>query len=192
MLYNMLKTTFYPEFEMDLFEAIKKRHCYRGAFTDSPVPRKDLERIIQAGLEAPSGKNCQTTRFVIVDEPELVSQIAQMHPANKAMQQAKAFIACIIDSNPEAIYEGFEFQVEDCAAAVENMLLGITALGYASVWIDGWLRLDGHNETIGRLLGVPETKIVRILLPIGVPAKEVRGPEKMTFNERAFFNKYGQ
>jgi nitroreductase len=177
---------------MDLFEAIKKRHCYRGAFTDATVSREDLEKIVQAGLDAPSGKNCQTTRFVIVDETALLEQIGQMHPANKAMQQAKAFIACIIDKSPEAIYEGFEFQVEDCAAAVENMLLAITALGYASVWIDGWLRVDNHNETIGKLLGAPETKIVRILLPIGVPAKEVRGPEKMAFNERSFFNKYGQ
>ena len=177
---------------MDLFEAIKKRHCYRGEFKDMVVRREDLEKIVQAGLEAPSGKNCQTTRFVIVDEPSLLEQIGQMHPGNKAVQQAKAFIACIIDTNPEAIYEGFEFQVEDCAAAVENMLLAITASGYASVWIDGWLRVNNHNETIGKLLGVPETKVVRILLPIGVPAKEVHGPEKMAFNERAFFNKYGQ
>ncbi len=177
---------------MELFEAIKKRHSYRGGFTDKGVRREDLQKIVQAGLEAPSGKNCQTTRFVIVDELSLVSQIAQMHPGNKAVQQAKAFIACIIDKNPEAIYEGFEFQVEDCAAAVENMLLAITATGYASVWIDGWLRVGNHNETIGKLLGVPETKVVRILLPIGVPAKEVRGPEKMAFNERAFFNKYGK
>ena len=176
---------------MDLFEAIKKRHCYRGAFTDTLVPRGDLEKIVQAGLDAPSGKNCQTTRFVIVDDPKLLEQIGQMHPANKTMPQAKAFIACIIDTKPEAIYEGFEFQVEDCAAAVENMLLAITALGYASVWIDGWLRVDNHNETIGKLLGVPETKIIRILLPIGVPAKEVRGPEKMAFEERAWFNHFG-
>jgi len=123
---------------------------------------------------------------------KLLEQIGQMHPANKAMQQAKAMIACIIDTNPDAIYEGFEFQVEDCAAAVENMLLAITALGYASVWIDGWLRPENRNETIGTLLGVPENKIVRILLPIGVPTKEVRGPEKMLFNERAWFNQYGQ
>ncbi|MHC5163810.1 MAG: nitroreductase family protein [Planctomycetota bacterium] len=75
---------------MDLFEAIKKRHCYRGG-------REDLTKIVQAGLEAPSGKNCQTTRFVIVDDPALLEQIRTMHPANKAMQQAKAFIACIID-----------------------------------------------------------------------------------------------
>jgi len=176
---------------MELFEAIKKRHCYRGAFADAAVAREDLKKIVQAGLDAPSGKNCQTTRFVIVDEPGLLEQIGQMHPANKAMLQAKAFIACIIDANPEAIYEGFEFQVEDCAAAVENMLLAITALGYASVWIDGWLRVDSRNEKIGKLLGVPNSKIVRILLPVGVAAKEVRGPKKMAFDERAGFNKYG-
>ena len=101
---------------MELFEAIKKRHSYRGGFTDKGIPREDLQKIVQTGLEAPSGKNCQTTRFVIVDEPSLLEQIGQMHPGNKAVQQAKAMIACIIDTNPEAIYEGFEFQVEDCAA----------------------------------------------------------------------------
>ncbi len=175
---------------MDFFEAVKKRHSYRGGFTEQGVSREDLKKIIQAGLDAPSGKNCQTTRFVVVDQPGLVGQIAQMHPANKAMQQAKAFIACIVDKQPEFVYENYEFQVEDCAAAVENMLLAITATGYASVWIDGWLRVEGRNETIGRLLGVPQDKIIRILLPIGVPAKEVKGPKKMTFYERVSFNEY--
>ncbi len=175
---------------MDFFEVVKKRHSYRGGFKDMVVRRDELMSIVKAGLDAPSGKNCQTTRFVIVNEPELIAQIAKMHPANKAMQQAKAFIACIIDKNPEAVYEGFEFQIEDCAAAVENMLLATTALGYASVWIDGWLRRDGRNETIGKLLGVPDEKIVRILLPVGVPADELKAPKKMPFNERAWFNQY--
>lgn len=175
---------------MDLFEAIKKRHSYRGGYNDMVVRREDLLKIVQAGLDAPSGKNCQTTRFVIVDDPKLLEQIRAMHPANKAFQQAKVMIACIIDKNPEAVYEGLAFQVEDCAAAVENMLLAATALGYASVWVDGWLRREGRNEAIGKLLGVPDEKIVRILLPIGVPEKEVRGPEKMPFAERAWFNQY--
>lgn len=177
---------------MDLFEAVKKRHSYRDGFTDQQVPPEDLQKIVQAGLEAPSGKNCQTTRFVIVDDPDLIEQIQTMHPNNKAMQQATAFIACIINKNPEPVFEGLAFEIEDCAAAVENMLLATTALGYASVWVDGWLRREGRNEKIGQLLGVPESKIVRILLPIGVPAKEVRGPEKMPFNERAWFNQYGK
>ena len=175
---------------MDLFDAIQKRHSYRGDFDDSVIQRKDLLKTVQAGMDAPSGKNAQTTRFVIIDDPALLKQITQMHPGNKAFQQAKAMIACIIDKNPEAIYEGFEFQVEDCAAAVENMLLAITALGYASVWIDGWLRVDNHNEKIGQLLGVPDSKIVRILLPIGVPTEEYKQPKKMPLNERTWFNKY--
>jgi len=176
---------------MDCFDAIANRHSYRGPFTDEKVKGEDLRRIVQAGLDAPSGMNRQTTSFVIVDDANLVSQIAAMHQSNKAVQQAKAFIACIIDRDPEAIYEGHSFQVEDCSAAVENMLLAVTALGYASVWIDGWLRVGQRAGTIAGLLGVPEGKVIRIVLPIGVPAYEVKGPEKKPFADRAWLNRYG-
>ena len=175
---------------MDVFEAIAKRHSYRGRFRDETIPRADLQRIVQAGLQAPSGKNAQTTRFVIVDDADLVRKIAGMRDANKAIQQAKAFIACIIDVKPEAVYEGHAFQVEDCAAAVENILLAVTALGYATVWIDGWLRVENRADTIGDLLGLPEGKIIRVILPIGVPIEAWPQKEKMPFAERAWFNRY--
>ena len=175
---------------MDFFEAVKQRHSYRGGFKDMVVRHEDLMIIVQAGLDAPSGCNAQTTRFVIVDDSELHNHIRQMHPANKAMQQAKAFIACIVDKQPPGVYEELSFQVEDCAAAVQNMLLAITARGYASVWVDGWLRREGRAEILGKLLGVPDTKIVRVILPIGVPEKDVIGPEKLGFKQRAWFNKY--
>ena len=177
---------------MELFEAIAKRKSYRGAFKDDPVSRKDLEAIVEAGLKAPSGKNCQTTRFVIVDNEKLLEEIRGMHANNKAMQQCGALIVCIVDIEPEAVYEGFSFEIEDCAAAVENMLLAVTALGYATVWIDGWLRVEGRAERIGELLGVPEGKIVRIVLPIGVPSEEYKQPKKKPFGQRAWFNKFGQ
>jgi len=175
---------------MDFFEAVKKRHSYRGGFTDKEVLREDLQKIVQAGLDAPSGCNAQTTRFVIIDDPKLLDRIRDMHPGNKAMQQAKAFIACIVDKQPPGVYEELSFQVEDCAAAVQNMLLAVTALGYASVWVDGWLRREGRAELLGKLLGVPDDKIVRVILPVGVPEKDVIGPEKMGFEERAWYNSY--
>ncbi len=176
---------------MDLFDAIARRHCYRGAYLPQPVSREDLRKIVQAGLDAPSGKNGQTTTFVVVDDEAILSKIRPLHDSNKAMQQARAYIACVIDREPEAVFEGYSFQVEDCAAAVENMLLAVTALGYASVWIDGWLRLNHNAETVGRLLGVPAGKVVRILLPIGVPQRtEWPTPPKKTFSERAWFNCY--
>ena len=135
--------------------------------------------------------NRQTTTFVIADDPDLVATIREMHPTNRAMQQASAYIACLIDEHPEAIYEGRSFQVEDCAAAVENMLLAITALGYATVWIDGWLRVEGRAERIGALLGLPEGKIVRVILLVGVPVEIHQQKEKKPFEERAWFNRYG-
>lgn len=177
---------------MDLFEAIAKRHSYRGPYGNTPVPRGDLQAIVEAGIRAPSGKNAQTTTFVIIDDEGTVRQIASMHATNVAFQQARAFIACVIDDRPEATYEGYHFQVEDCAAAVENMLLATTALGYASVWTDGWLRLEGRAATIGRLLGLPAGKTIRILLPLGVPAENWLQQERRPFGQRAFVNRYGQ
>ena len=55
---------------MDVFEAIAKRHSYRGPFKDQPISREDLRRIVQAGIQAPSGGNRQTTTFVIADDPQ--------------------------------------------------------------------------------------------------------------------------
>ncbi|MBF0494093.1 MAG: nitroreductase family protein, partial [Candidatus Omnitrophica bacterium] len=74
---------------MDIFLALQLRHSYRGAFKDILVPRSDLKQIVQAALAAPSGKNMQTTSFVIVDDPELLKKIGSMHTM-PAMNQAKA------------------------------------------------------------------------------------------------------
>ena len=175
---------------MDLFEAIERRHCYRGAFSPQRVKREDLTQALRAGLMAPSGKNAQTTQFVIIDDPQLLGKIGSMHTM-KAMHTAAAMIACIVDIHPEATYEGFSFSVEDCSAAAENILLALTGLGYAAVWIDGWLRLQNRAQVIGDLLGLPAGKGVRVLLPVGVPAEPVTAPSKKPFEQRVWFNRYG-
>jgi len=171
-----------------LFEAIAQRHSYREGFTDAPVPREDLKKIVQAGIQAPSAKNEQTTSFVIVDDPNLLARIAQIVD-RPICHTAKAMIACVADPRP--VLEGISFAVEDCAAAVQNMLLAITALGYASVWIEGPLLFDNKAAQIDRLLGVPGDKTVRVLLPLGVPAQPGKQKEKLPFDRRAWFNRYG-
>ncbi|MFH0963178.1 MAG: nitroreductase family protein [Planctomycetota bacterium] len=177
---------------MEFFETVEKRYSYRGPCCAQKVPRKDLDRIVRAGIAAPSGKNAQTTTFIIVDDPLVTAKIAAMEGAGRSLREAPALIACLIDAAPELILlDKAHFQIEDCAAAVENMLLAITALGYASVWIDGWLRHTDRARVIGRLLGVPDDKIVRVILPVGVPAEEGPRQEKKPFEERAWFNRYG-
>lgn len=173
---------------MELFEAIESRFSYRGAFKDEKVPREHLRAIVQAGLAAPSGKNMQTPSFVIADDPDLLNGIRNAVGGNKPMQSCPALICCIIDKDPEAVYHGHSFQIEDCAAATENMLLAVTALGYRSVWLDGMLRLESRAERIGEILGIPESKKVQILLPVGAPAEEYPRRGKKPFHERAWFN----
>jgi nitroreductase len=173
---------------MDLFEAIARRYSYRGEFTAAPVPREDLKKIVQAGIQAPSGCNEQVASFVIVDDLPLLGQIAAIVD-KPVCHSAKAMIACVADPRP--VYAGASFAAEDCAAAVENMLLAITALGYATVWLDGALRVEDRAGRIGRLLGVPAGRTIRILLPIGVPAEPGRQRERLPFDQRAWFNRYG-
>ena len=173
---------------MDIFEAIAKRYSYRGEFTATPVPRSDLEKIVQAGIQAPSGCNEQVVSFVIIDDPQLLEQIARII-VKPVCASARAMIACVIDPRP--VYHGLSFAVEDCAAAVENMLLSIIALGYASVWLDGALRQENRAARVGELIGVPPDKAVRIILPIGVPLVPGTQREKLPFNQRAWFNRWG-
>ena len=172
---------------MDLFTAIANRHSYRGEYLSHPVPREHLHQIVQAGIQAPSGCNAQTTSFIVVDDPALVMQIREI-VARPFLATVPAFIACLIDSRP--VYKNCSFAAEDCAAATENMLLAITALGYASVWLDGVLRTQKIKETLAALLKVPADREIRILLPVGQPATPALQKEKMPFEQRAWFNVY--
>ncbi|MGL4593437.1 MAG: nitroreductase family protein [Thermoguttaceae bacterium] len=173
---------------MEFFETICKRASFRGNFTTQKVPREHLRQIVQSAIDAPSGCNAQTTSFVIVDDPTLLAELG--HCIKKPVcQTAPAMIVCVCEKNP--VYKGTSFYIEDCSAATENMLLSITALGYASVWLDGVLRGELASQ-IGRLLNVPSDREVRIVLPVGVPETVPSPNKKKSFEERAFFNQFGK
>jgi nitroreductase len=104
------------------------------------------------------------------------------------MASAPAVIVAVCDI--EANVEGMRFWVEDCAAATENALLAIAALGYASCWIDGALQREGRAEKAAALLGVPRSRIVRIVLPVGVPDEPGTRQAKKPFSERVWSNAY--
>ncbi|MCK5130036.1 MAG: nitroreductase family protein [Clostridiales bacterium] len=172
---------------MELFNAIAKRHSYRGSFKDIAITKQDLQKIVQAGIDAPSGCNAQTTSFIIVDDEKILDKLNEI-VSGKAMNTAKAVI--VVLSYPIEAYYDMSFAKEDYSAAVENILLAVTALGYATVWIDGQIRREEKAEKIARLLDVPNNLIVRVVLPIGVPKVKKEQKAKLPFNERAWFNGY--
>lgn len=170
---------------MELFEAVYKRYSYRGDYLPEKVPYGELRKIVEAGMAAPSGCNLQTTSFFIVDDTELLGQITGLLMSSSV----KTAPALIIAAMNTELTDDFTFEKEDCAAAVENMLLAITALGYASCWIDGELLYEQKAEKISVLLNMPEGLTARVLLPVGKPASEGKKKPKLPFEQRAFHNK---
>lgn len=175
---------------MDFFEASQKRYSHRLGYRPDSVDRNLLKKIAQTAIEAPSGKNCQSTEFVIIDEPALCKEIGELLKKD-FLQDCPAYIACVIDREPQEIYFGHHFQLEDCSAAVESMLLAATASGLASLWIDGYLRVEGRGDALGKKIGLPDGKKIQILLPVGYPLKEGSQPAKEPFEQRVSLNRYG-
>ena len=172
---------------MDLFEAIEKRHSYRGTYRPDPVPRRDLEAIILAGMAAPSGCNKQTPQFIAVDDPEVLDRLrAVITP--KVAETAPAMI-CVLARRIIA-YRDRCFAVQDYSAAIENMLLAIVALGYQSCWYEGHITdVDRIGDKMARILGAPEEYEMVCLLPVGIAADAVPAcPKKQEFTDRAWFN----
>ena len=160
---------------MDALEAIRKRRTVRS-FTGAPIPRADLETIVDAGRLAASGYNRQPWDFIVVTDRGMIEQLKI---AAQWMEKAGAIIAVVLDP-------ATKYGLEDGSAAVQNMLLAATALGYGSCWLEGYtLPLESQFKA---LLGVPDDKRLLTLVPIGVavewPTKEKKPMEQVLHWEK--------
>jgi len=95
---------------MELFDAIYRRHSYRGAFRPGPVPEADLLKIAEAGVRAPSGCNKQTTHICVVNDPEKLRAVAELLP-RPVVQTAQAILVIVTDSRPA--YGDMSFKPQD-------------------------------------------------------------------------------
>ncbi|MDR0496000.1 MAG: nitroreductase family protein [Treponema sp.] len=175
---------------MDTFEAIRNRYSYRGPYKNTPVPRDDLKKILEAGLAAPSGCNKQTTSFISLDDPELINSITELVRKNGFKGGNAPAGICVLTQRILG-YGNVYFNVQDYAAAIQNILIAITALGYASCWIEGQVTMDTEIQTqMAKLLNISAEYSVVAFLPIGIPVKETKRPEYKPFSERVWHNTY--
>lgn len=171
---------------MDILELINSRHSYRGKYENTPVPRSDLVKILEAGLAAPSGCNKQTVSLIAVDDPVVLKKLHQV--INPPVGETAPAMICVLSQRIVA-YRDRCFAVQDYSAAIENMLLAIVALGYQSCWYEGHVTdLDRIGDQMARILGVPEEYELVCILPVGVAKSAPVPPKKKGFSERAWFN----
>ena len=150
---------------MNALEAIRRRRSVR-TYTGEPIPKKDLEKIVDAGRLAATGSNQQPWDFIVVTDRAMIERLKV---AAEWMEKAAAIIAVVMDPSSR-------WWVEDGSAAVENMLIASTALGYGSCWLEGYTL--PHEEEFKQLLDVPKEKRLLTLIPIGVPVEEPMGERK--------------
>ena len=175
---------------METMQTILARHSYRGKYKNTPVPREHLFAIMEAGLAAPSGCNKQTTSLIAVDDPQMMKRLHAV--IDPPIGETAPAMICVLTKRIIA-YRDRCFSVHDYSAAIENMLLAIVELVYASCWIEGHIT---DEDRIGRkmadLLGVPEEYELVCFLPVGVADEEVKLPKKLPYSERAWLNGFGQ
>ncbi|MDR3355677.1 MAG: nitroreductase family protein [Spirochaetaceae bacterium] len=110
-------------------------------YSAGAIPKADLDRIIAAGVRAPSARNRQPWRFTVVSTPSLAEKIIG------GVMDGNVLVVVSTDSDsPDKIL--------DCALAVENIYLAAQALGYGSRIYTG--PVNNINRSLKKELGIPQ------------------------------------
>jgi len=166
---------------MDLYDAINARRSIRS-FTPDLVDRDALKRIVQAGIEAPTGCNMQLRQFIIVDEPHVVEKLAE----HGVMKGAPAAVVILMDPQ-ETAYGAF--WVQDASATMENMLLAAVAEGLGACWVEG--NVTPKEDDLRKILSVPKKLRVWSIMAVGVPGSSPARPPKPDFADVVHINRFG-
>lgn len=168
------------------FEVILDRSSYRGKYSNQPVPRENLKRIMEAGLAAPSGCNMQTTSLIAVDDDQLLRRLHKI--VRPPIGETAPAMICVLTQRVAA-YRNRYFNVQDYSAAIMNMLLAIEDLGYSTCWIEGHITdEDQIGMKMAKILGVPDEYDLVCFLPIGIAEEPKKTVSKKALEERAWFN----
>ncbi len=143
---------------MEVIEAIQTRRSIRN-YSGVPISEEQLNTILKAGFQAPSAHNKQPWHFVIVRDKSNLSSIAEFHPYAKMLPSAGCGIVVCGDKKLE---EETGFIVEDCSAAIQNMLLAAHGIGLGAVWC-GLYPVSTLTRGAKQLLEIPDD-----IIPVGL------------------------
>jgi nitroreductase len=152
---------------MDTLEAIHSRRSVRR-YQDRPVPEELVRKLLAAASSAPSARNQQPWQFVVIDDRQILAEIAEINPNAQMARRAPLGILVCGDLGLE---KSPGYWVVDCAAAVENMLLAAHALGLGAVWTGVYPRQE-RMDGLRRLTKLPDDIIPHSLVILGYPAEQ--------------------
>ncbi len=155
-----------------LLNLIKSRRSIRK-WNDKPVSYKDLDTILEAGLYAPTGANCQKVRVKIVTDTDTIQSISKNTSSWFENEYPTKIIAVLYDlkkTNRFNINCNFPHEHwhrliwQDTASSITNMLLTAESLGLKTCWVSV---KPYSEETIHEILQLPKHYIVTSFIFLG-------------------------
>ncbi len=154
---------------MELFDVIRTRRSIRK-FTDEPVSDEMIHKLIEAAMLAPSAGNQQSWHFIVVTDREKLDKVPEFHPYAKMIRNTS--VAIVVCGAPEGL-KWPDFWVQDCSAAIQNLLLAARDLGLGTVWT-GVYPLEDRVIKTRELFNIPENVYPLAIIPIGWPDAEFK------------------
>ena len=148
-----------------LNEIIAERKSCR-CYLDKEISDEEIKILLESARWAPSGKNGQPWRFVVVKDKKIKSRVASYSIYESWMKNASAFIIVYLDKQKSYNYKK---DIQGIGATIENISLQATYMGFGSCWIGEILDNEYYVNTI---LGVPDNYELMAVLCIGYAKKE--------------------
>jgi nitroreductase len=167
---------------MDTFDLIKTRRSIRK-FTDKPLYDDMINRIIEAGIWAPSGMNNQPWKFAVIKDKDLKTKISELTHYSKIVQSADALISVFLDKAES--YDRTK-DVMAIGACIQNMLLYIHSEGLGAVWLG---QILANKDKVLELVGGSNELELMAVIALGYPAEKGGKPGRKGHKEKVFFRK---
>lgn len=153
-----------------VFEYIKTRRVTH-AFSDEPVARKDLTRLLEAARWASSAGNRRIHKFVVIEDAETIRQIRSVSPGMLGWPTA---LIIICTDKEKAKLEGVKLEVDtttwiDVGTASQNMMLAAHELGLGSCPTTSF-----SHSGVSAVLNLPEHLGPEYILQVGHPVPQKR------------------
>jgi nitroreductase len=148
-------------------------------YTDQPVEPEKIELLLKAAMAAPSAVNSQPWEFVVVTENEMLEKLR----GKLLFGRYNAPVAITVCGSPKVALSpaGKKYWIQDCSAAIENILIAAVGLGLGTVWI-GVYPIEPAVKSVRQVLNIPEEVTPLGVIYVGYPGetKEAR----TRYNER--------
>lgn len=168
---------------MNVLDAIFTRRSIRS-YTDKKIPDDDLTTVLKAGMHAPSAVNKQPWEFIVIKNKETFSKIMAIHSASTMLNGADTAILVCIDTNTQ---HADGYGIQDCSAAIQNMLLASHGLGIGGVWLGVFPRSNRMNGLID-LFQLPKHIQPLGIISLGYPAENIQQPNRFNQNKIHYEN----